>query len=367
MKKRILYISYFEHHLLKAMPVLQAAQAYPGIEVVCACLTADATTKARTQGLSVIDIDPFAARPRQTEFDLGWVLDPMIRIIKEFNPDLVLVMEVNYSLRNIIRYCRDNRIKTMVMQHGAPNSSSLHAFAPFEGDIFAAWGDFSRDYLIKHGVPAERIVVTGSPSFIRYDNRPQDIKEVRAGLGVDDTEKIIVFTTQNTGAGGLPTAAEIRNGVQQAALALGKRSDARLFVQVTHSQPIREVQQLVDEVGAHQTIVGRYPNTQALIAASSGLITFFSTTAIEALFMEKPILLITLEGEQDFFPFVSMKAAYGAERPEEIEPAVNRLLDKPEALAEGRDLAAPPMVRSGGREAVDNIMVVIFELLKDVA
>lgn len=68
------------------------------------------------------------------------------------------------------------------------------------GVIHFAWGDFYRDYLLLHGVPAEKIIVTGHPAYQLYREPYRRVFRDRAELGRRyglDTNKQWIFVPEN--------------------------------------------------------------------------------------------------------------------------------------------------------------------------
>ena len=105
--------------------------------------------------------------------------------------------------------------------------------------------------------------------------------------------------------------------------------------------------------------------TESLIAVSGGVITFFSTTAIDALILGKPLLTINLSDDRDFYPFVPMGAAFGAYTKEEIMPAFKKLIENPEELKDGREKAIPYVVYKTDGKSLERVLNLIEEFLKE--
>jgi len=70
----------------------------------------------------------------------------------------------------------------------------------------------------------------------------------------------------------------------------------------------------------------RYHDTEELIKAGDAMITFFSTTAIDAVLLRKPLLLINLSDDRDFFPFAEMGVALAAFSRDDIAVSIRRLI-----------------------------------------
>lgn len=326
-------------------------------------MTEEEKKLAIEHGIDFIMLDDFTNKKRNMNFDLAWGLEPLINAIDTIKPDLFIAIEVNLILRNAIRYCKQRKIPNLIIQHGTPNKYSLHAFIPFEGDCFAAWGDFSKDMLVENCVSPSKIVVTGGVPFDRTLAIIPDKIKIAQELGIDYKKKWIVFTTQGVGAGDRPTVEEIFTGVTEITKASLKKKDCQLIFQVHPGQSIDEIKSIVESVSNHTAIVVRYKDTEELIAASEGMITFFSTTAIDAVILSKPLLLIKLTADEDFFPFVKMGVAIGAYEGHKIGKAFENLLSQHEISTTNYQNAANYVNYQNDGKAIKRVMQLCYERL----
>lgn len=364
--KKILIVTYLERHLKKMLPIIKELEKSSDIELKVMLLTPDEWRLAESEGIIFSRFDDYTARKRRVDFDLEWGLDSLINVIEKEKPDLFLAIEVNYILRNAVRHCKSLGIKTLIVQHGTPNKYSLHAFAPFEADCFAAWGDFTKELLVENGVEPERIVVTGGPVFDRTLSLKPDKGKIYAGLEIGpESKKVIVFTTQAPGAGFRPSAEEIESGIIETIKGASQYPDILLLFQVHPGQAIEDIQKVAKKADHSSARVIKYRDTESLMAVSDGVITFFSTTAIDALILGKPLLLINLTDDREFFPFVPMGAAFGAYTKEEIMPAFKKLIESPEELKGGREKAIPYVVYKTDGKSLDRVLNLIEEFLKE--
>lgn len=326
--KKILIFTYLQRHLKKMIPIIKEFEKDKNIDLTVLLLTSEEKQIAEENKIQYKMLDEFTEKKRDGDFDLGWGLEPLINAIDRIKPDLFLAIEVNYILRNAVRYCKSNAISTLIVQHGAPNKYSLHAFAPFEGDCFAAWGDFTKEFLTANGVDPKKIVVTGGPVFDKMHLIVPDKENIGKILKINPNKRWVVFTTQGTGAGNRPSEKEIFYGVSEVTKASLSHPEAQLIFQVHPSHPIESIEKIVKTVKNTDAIITKYKDTEKLIAASDAVITFFSTTAMDTILLQKPLLLINLSEDKDFFPFVKMNAAIGAYKKEEVGKTFEQLMNK---------------------------------------
>lgn len=363
--KKILFFSYTQRHLAKLMPLLKFLQNEITIEAKLIVMTEVEKALANTHGVKSFSLDEFTTEPRRRDFDLGWALEPMLKAIDALKPDLLVAIEVNYILRNIIRYCRQKSIKTLVIQHGTPNKFSIQSFVPFEADKFAAWGEFSREFLLENGMKADKIILTGGANFDRSLSLVPDRVKIARELKLDSKKKWIVFTTQGPGAGNIPTIEEIETAIMETAKTALNYPEYELVFQVHPEQTIEKVKAICDNVTGNKTIVTKYKDTEELIVASVGVITFFSTTALDAVILGKPLLLVNLSDDKNFLPFVKMGAAFGAYNKTEISSAFKSLIYDFSKIKDNLPKAAEFVNYKNDGKALERVFLLIREMLND--
>jgi len=362
--KKVLVFSYLPRHLKKILSVVKEFLKDNRIEVTLVFMTQEERKIAIQENIPYKMLDEFTSKKRMQDFDLAWGIEPLIHAIESIKPDLFIAMEVNYILRNAIRFCKLNSIPNIVIQHGTPNDFSLHAFAPFEGDCFLAWGEFTKEYLIKNYVDENKIILTGGIPFDGLREIIPNRKNIAKEIGCDPTKKWFVFTTQGTGAGGKPSYEQIYDGVVETAKFISQCRSSELIYQVHPNQDIKEIQEILNTVDSKNCYVTKYNFTEELIAASEGMITFFSTTAIDCTLLGKPLLLINLNGDENFLPFAKMGAAFLAISKTEIKDVFQRMYNDSSILVEKQKKAAKYVNFKNDGKALSRVMKVCYQKLK---
>jgi len=362
--KKIIIFTYLQRHFKKMIPIIKELEKDTHISLVVILMTQEEKRMAIDNNIAYTMLDDYTDKKRNLDFDLAWGLEPLINAIDRIRPDLFIAIEVNFILRNAVRYCRQSGVKSLIVQHGTPNKYSLHAFVPFEGDCFAAWGQFTKDYLIENFIDPAKIVLTGGVPFdLSLDIIPNR-KYIAKYLNIDPSKKWIVFTTQGTGAGGIPTEEEIKTGVVEIAHNALLFPEYQLIYQVHPEQNVEYIKKfIIEKVPNHNSIVTKYKNTEELMAASDGIVTFFSTTAIDAVVMKKPLMLINFSVDKEFLPFVKMGAAYGAYDKNEIASVFRKLLCKGDALKKGQKKAAEYVNYRNDQNALKRVVDLIYSML----
>lgn len=360
--KKVMMFSYMERHFKKLIPLILKARENHDFDLTTVLMSQAEKECAEAQQIPYISLDSYSLKQKNHDFDLGWGLEALISAIDTVKPDIFIALEVNYILRNAIRYCKQQGIPTVIIQHGTPNKYSLHAFAPFEGDLFLAWGDFTKDFLVANHVSKDKIVVTGGINFDRTVTLSPDKNAIAAFLGIDPLKTWILFTAQGSGAGGCPSEDEIKVGIAETVKAAGEYENLVLIIQPHPAQTVETIQTIVSETATSNTVISHYRDTEALIAASDGLITFFSTTAIDAIVLKKPLMLINLSEDRFFLPFVKMNAAIGAYTKDEISNGFAQLISA-EIISENIEKAKQYVNFMNEEPAIERIVRIICEKL----
>ena len=361
--KKVLIFTYLQRHLKKMLPIIQELEKNENVSLTLLLMTEEERHIAENNSVKYQMLDDYTDKKRNYELDFGWGLEPLLNAIDRIAPDLFCAIEVNYILRNAVRYCKQIGVKTVIIQHGTPNINSLHAFLPFEGNFFLAWGGFTRDFLVQHGMNDNRVILTGGIPFDRTLSLVPDREAIASELGIDADKKWIVFTTQGVGSGNRPSPEEIFIGVSEVAKALLHNDEIELIYQVHPSQEISYINRIVEGVPGTSAKVCRYHDTEELMKASHGVITFFSTTAIDAVLLKKPLILINLSSEDDYLPFVKMGVAAGAYSSDEIHQCVQSIISDFYPDENKLDTAAMYMNYMNDGNAFSRVMDVIYKIL----
>lgn len=117
-------------------------------------------------------------------------------ILENHRPEAIISPDVS-DPRNRL-YCllgRHLNIPTLEVQFGAYGQESLE-WQFFVADRVAVWGQTSRDTLMSHKVPVEKIVLSGSP---RHDSMvsisSSEVAETRSKLGIPDGVVMVLFAS----------------------------------------------------------------------------------------------------------------------------------------------------------------------------
>jgi UDP-N-acetylglucosamine 2-epimerase len=226
-------------------------------------------------------------------------------------------------------------IPTLACSNALDTGNARSLMRHLQADKIAAMGKRIKDIYIASGLERDRIVVTGVAHFDHLFNRDKERdSQVLLGCNVALNKRIIVFTTDNIS---VSETEQMLNGVINAVL---KIEDIQLVIKVHPREEIAIYQAVAEKYHDSRIIVVKDVDLYALISNCELLITKYSTTALEAMMSDKPVVTINLSGEPDPVPYATEGAAIGVYHYQDIEPAILKALYDEETrsrLKAGRD------------------------------
>jgi hypothetical protein len=239
-------------------------------------------------------------------------------------PDVVIVMTEGIMPAKIaIATAKLGRIATLLLlQLGMLGKN--YECPNFHADKISVPGDFIRDLVINCGVDANRVVVTGRPTYdalIRAEER-FDKTAICGRLGLNPSRKIVVYCTEN-----LPIRDSERI-TRVVCRAMKDLSDVQFVIKVHPSElSISIYHKVARELGI-QALVTKEESIYEVLFICDLMITGFSTAALDAMILDKPVITINFTGLPDPIPFAESGAAIGIYKEGDLEIAIrNGLYD----------------------------------------
>jgi len=267
---------------------------------------------------------------------LPWAVrsyEEMRAVLERLRPDAVcLYAESSGWGRAAVAAARHAGVPSVAIQHGIiyPRYFSyLHREDEREcpiPDRTAVFGEAARRFLHEAGgYPEESLVVTGSPKFdaLLQGSREWDRERLRERLGVSAGEKLLVVASRYRGIrdthraigsafGSLVRAAEATPGL-------------RVLVKPHPAESSGEYASVLRELGASRCrVLDADVDLTELLYAGDGLCTVESLSAVEALVLDRPVLI--LNTPTNLQEMVDQGAAVGVPEGESPEEALRSLL-----------------------------------------
>lgn len=232
---------------------------------------------------------------------------------------MVIANDTSAYGRVACRVARLESIPCLLIQHGAiadePRYNRIFA------DRMAVEGPEIKRFFAEKGLKPEKFVVTGQPRYdvlARRENIPSR-KEFCNALKISPEKKIIVLATQ------VPECDE--KVVRAVYNAVKGMDDAVLVVKLHPAERTDAMyQNLRKETGIKNIVIGKDIDLYGLLNSCELMMTVFSTTALEAMMLDKPVITINLTGEPDMMPYASSGAAIGVYKAEELKKAIDSVL-----------------------------------------
>lgn len=226
-------------------------------------------------------------------------------ILEKHCPALIVSPDVADPRNRLYYYWgRLMGIPSLEIQFGIYGPSAVE-WQFFAADRLSAWGAESKDIFLFHGVPENKIMLTGSPRYDALANIDQEmVDSIRAQLGVPGERAMVLFASTyflpaNDHIVSSATIASIKRSVFQAAHQV---AGVRLVVKPHPLEDVRETKHLAK--GYDNIIfVDKDADIRKLIAACDAFVTFGSTVTMEALIANKLTICPTFPGWNWSNPF----------------------------------------------------------------
>lgn len=211
-------------------------------------------------------------------------------ILEKHRPILIVSADdADQRCRIYSLLANEKNIPTVLVQQGLTRKT-YPEWIFFSHKIVAAMGEGSREEIISQGVLDEQVVVTGHPGFDRLIVQEPDLyAHIKAKLGVKHGQKMVLFASQPHFVG-VFNSPQIRKLMIKAVLnSANSFQNIKLIIKPHPSENIRELKRLLGKSN-EVIIVDKTLDISLLIKACDVLITFFSTSALEALYAGKPVI-----------------------------------------------------------------------------
>lgn len=212
-------------------------------------------------------------------------------------------------------------IPTLSLQHEV--IANPYSLLPLVSEKIALWGPSSKDLLARYNIPTSRLIVTGAPRydflFDKNGTKPTPV-DIRPEIGLGKEERFIILATEPYRLMENAKVIEILRRI------LEKMNNLRLVVKVHPAGSLRGYRRLIQKNGWDDVIVVKNVPIYDLIRSGEMVITVYSTRAVEAIILDKPVIIFNMFDQVSTIPFVSSGAAIGVRRPEELKRVIKEVL-----------------------------------------
>ncbi len=268
------------------------------------------------------------------------------KIIEIEDINIIVVSDQgDFRNKSLLVAAYPRKIPTLILQTGVMAGSIVFfehgcAFGELDGspskrplfpDKFSVYGDGSKDILKEARYPFyNSIIVTGQP---RYDilaraSEIYDGEKFRHDLNIAPGKKLVLITMQPS-----TTFANMEIFLKNILQALKDDPQIQIVIKPKPDPSDtleKRYKQLAEEMRSEVIVLPRNSDTNEALYACDVLITFYSTVALEAMMLGKPVVTVNLTNQPDPVPYAQSDAALGVYKTKDIAPAVKKALDDPE-------------------------------------
>ncbi len=260
-------------------------------------------------------------------------------MITKTNPSLFFLSnEYSSWERNLIIAAKQEKLPVFALQHGIihpthrgymyssrdidTTGSILSPYCPVP-DKTAVYGEKFKNLLISGGFPPTLIEMTGQPrfdiffslkSFFKNKNRLRDI------LKLPKDKYLLIWTTETHG---LPLDENIKN-IDAVYNAVSNLPEVELIIKLHPGE--NQVAPLYRKYNSKVRIFEGGADTPLLILASDILLTKDSTTGLEAVLLDRPVIILNLSNKTDLVDYVREGVAVGVYKKENLRDVITSLI-----------------------------------------
>jgi hypothetical protein len=232
-------------------------------------------------------------------------------------------------------------------------------------DFTVVYGQYHYDLLTKHSIyDPERVIVTGQP---RYDilRRVDGIYSKQKFLErnkINPAHRILLWTTQSHALSDSENALNFETVFET----LQNIENVTLIVKQHPGEEERHTEMIKDYLRKHKVdavLTKKDSDTYEQIYVCDLLMTKSSTTAMEAVALNKPVIILNLSGEADVVDYVEQGIALGVYKEEDLKITIEKLLTSDLELAGNREQYIRKYLYKIDGKATERVVSVIERII----
>ncbi|GAA3645943.1 UDP-N-acetylglucosamine 2-epimerase [Asaccharospora irregularis] len=218
---------------------------------------------------------------------------------------------------------------------------------------FAVLCKYTKNNIANRGINPDSVIVTGQPAFDKLlEFKNLNKMEMCKKLGIDSSKTIVSLMSQPI---------DSRENVLKALIHAMKEHENKQLIIKLHPNEDGKIQQvMLDEMG-YKAIIVKDIEAPKIIELSDLVITVSSTTGLEAVVMDKPLISINLTGEPDFIPYNDMGIGLGVYDKEELSKTISLIFEDSEVVEKLKE-ARQEFATDG--KAASRVAELIIEMLR---
>lgn len=296
------------------------------------------------------------------------------RMIEKEDPNLILMLnEYGTFQRALLMAGREKGVPVVAIQHGiiTPTHRGYMFGKEEKGkivlpDMTCVYGQYHYDLITQNSIyEPTQVTVTGQPRYdiLYHADRMYSKEQFLKTHHIDPTHKIVLWATQCHGL----TNEENRKNFEVVFKTMESVKDVTLIIKQHpgEGEPYTGmIEKWLKTFKIHTVLTPRSSDTYEQLFICDVMMTKNSTTAMEAIALDKPVVVLNLSGEPDVVDYVPEGVALGVYREEDLKPALLTLLKDSSELAENRkNYIEKYLYKIDGKasERVVNVMETLIE------
>ena len=246
-----------------------------------------------------------------------------------FKPKKIIVTDVSdYESKSFSLIGRDKNIPSICIQYGMlSHLDSEWSF--FSQDAVAVFDKEAFSILKSFGIPSNKIFITGNPRFDSYKNDISVRKKTRAQLNLNGKTPLILFISIPSSNNNLGSVESIISESQytrvlESIYSLDNHENKWKMIIRYHPEENIELHKKF-EIEIDNFIINPTFNIYELLNACDLVISLHSTVGLEAIILDKPLLLIDYYNTK-IVDYAERGAAYKVDSPIDLNYAIQSLL-----------------------------------------
>lgn len=303
------------------------------------------------------------------------------RLLEQEKPDLILFESGQGEFgKALIVAGKLKDIPTLAIQHGSitpynmgymytkdeisPNGNIKSPYCPIPNKT-AVYGPYYKELLTKESAfPEDSIVVTGQP---RYDilakaDKVYSKNRFLKRYKINPNHKIILWLTQ---CNGLSDEENIKN-FKAVFRTIQNLKNVILIIKQHPGEEKAYTSMIKDHLNNYQInaiMTPKKSDTYEQLFACDLMVTKNSTTAMEAVALDKPVIVLNFDKDPDAVDYVKQGIACGVYKEEDLAPTIEKLLKDDLELAKNRQRFVEKYLYGIDGKATERVMKLIKEMI----
>lgn len=197
-----------------------------------------------------------------------------------------------------------------------------------ESSKIALFGETTKSLLISEGIPPEKLEITGNPKFDSlFQYKDPELKLIlKKRWDIPSEKKVVTILTQYLVESNSWTSEQRRFFISKIANACFNLPNVQLIIKLHPSKENKDDYHKILEDLPISALLYQSEPLHEIITLSDVIISVSSTSALEAMALDKPVLIINMDSSSKFF---KDGGVLFIEETDPIQPALEKLLNHP--------------------------------------